>query len=117
MVIKHIKSSRAPQRLGKKVSRVSARVTRLGEFSPNGRLFTLGNGLKITEVVQISGLLFSALPVLILKKMFGPHFGRLFHNLIWSPWFRQPRNSGPPTYERMWADLCRKNETMAPTDV
>jgi hypothetical protein len=41
-----------------------ARVTRLGEFSPNGRLFTLGSGLKITEVGQISGLLFAALTVL-----------------------------------------------------
>jgi hypothetical protein len=34
------------------------RATRLGEFSPNGRLFTLGSGLKITEVARISGLLF-----------------------------------------------------------
>jgi hypothetical protein len=35
-----------------------ARVTRLGEFSPIGRLFASGIFLKITEVVQIFGLLF-----------------------------------------------------------
>jgi hypothetical protein len=30
-----------------------ARVTRLGEFSPNGRLFTMGSFLKIAEVAHI----------------------------------------------------------------
>jgi hypothetical protein len=33
-------------------------VTGLDEFSPNGWLFTLGSGLKITEVAPISGQLF-----------------------------------------------------------
>jgi hypothetical protein len=32
---------------------VHTRVTRLGEFSPNGRLFTLDNFSKITKVIQI----------------------------------------------------------------
>jgi hypothetical protein len=31
------------------------RVTRLGELSPIGRLFTLGSFLKVTGVTQISG--------------------------------------------------------------
>jgi hypothetical protein len=35
--------------------RVSIRVTRLGEFSPNGRLSTLASFLKITEVAHIFG--------------------------------------------------------------
>jgi hypothetical protein len=34
-------------------------VARLGEFSPIGRLFTLGNFVKNTEIAQIIGLLFS----------------------------------------------------------
>jgi hypothetical protein len=33
--------------------KVLTRVTRLVEFSPIGRLFTLGSGLKITEVEHI----------------------------------------------------------------
>jgi hypothetical protein len=47
------------------------RVTRLGEFSPIGWLFTLGSFLKMTEVAQIFGLLFpnvSATYVLILTE-------------------------------------------------
>jgi hypothetical protein len=46
------------------------RVTRLGEFSPIGRLFTLGCVRKITEVAQIYGLHFfhGTIYVLILTK-------------------------------------------------
>jgi hypothetical protein len=49
-----------------------------------GRLFTLGSGLKITEVAHVSGLLFTTVPVryVILTKN---GFGRLFHKHIWSP--------------------------------
>jgi hypothetical protein len=36
----------------------STRATRLGEFSPIGRLFTLGSFLKIAQVAHILGLLF-----------------------------------------------------------
>jgi hypothetical protein len=36
-----------------------SRVTRLGEYSPNGRLFTLGQFLKTTEAVHIFVLLLS----------------------------------------------------------
>jgi hypothetical protein len=57
-------------------------VTSLGEFSPIGRLFTLGSGFKITEVVQIFRLLFfngtSYVCIHCDKKMVGLHFGRLF---------------------------------------
>jgi hypothetical protein len=63
------------------------RVTRLGEFSPIGRLFSFASILKITEVAQVLGLLFSKVPVSINldKKLDGLHFGRLFQKLIWSP--------------------------------
>jgi hypothetical protein len=36
----------------------TSRVTRLGEISPIGRLFSLGSFMKMTEVVQIFMLLF-----------------------------------------------------------
>jgi hypothetical protein len=66
---------------------LKSRVTRFGVFSPVGRLFTLGSRLKMTEVVQILGLLFPQykLRVDFSKKWVGIHFGRLFHKLIWSP--------------------------------
>jgi hypothetical protein len=45
------------------------RVTRLAEFSPIGRLFTLGGFLKITEVAHSFGDFFpSTSYVLILTK-------------------------------------------------
>jgi hypothetical protein len=37
---------------------MTGRMTRLGEFLPKGRLFTLGIFIKITEVAQNCGLLF-----------------------------------------------------------
>jgi hypothetical protein len=40
---------------------IRIRVTRLGEFSPVGRL--LGSFVKITEIAQIMGLLFSTVKV------------------------------------------------------
>jgi hypothetical protein len=42
-----------------------SRVTRLGELAPIEWLLTLGCGLKITEVVQIFGLLFSTIPAVL----------------------------------------------------
>jgi hypothetical protein len=42
----------------KKLHSPGTRVTRLGEFSPIGWLFTFGTFVKITEVAQIIGLLF-----------------------------------------------------------
>jgi hypothetical protein len=37
------------------LSLLGIRATRLGEFSPNGRLFTLGGYLKMTKVARILG--------------------------------------------------------------
>jgi hypothetical protein len=65
------------------------RVTRLGEFSPYGRAFTLGRFIKITKVTQNYGLFFSWVQITyvsICKKWVGLHFGRFLHKLIWSPW-------------------------------
>jgi hypothetical protein len=42
----------------------TARVARLGEFSPIERLFTFGSVLKITKVAQNFGLRFSTEPVM-----------------------------------------------------
>jgi hypothetical protein len=39
--------------------KLAARVTRLGELSPNGSLLPLGSYLKITEVSHTFGLLYS----------------------------------------------------------
>jgi hypothetical protein len=71
---------------------VRVRVTRLGDFSPIWRLFTLATFWKITEVPQIFGMLFPCLILCIKfeKKWFGLHFGRLCHKLIWSPWSGWP---------------------------
>jgi hypothetical protein len=38
---------------------VTSRVTRLGEFSPHGSMFTLGTYFKITEASHIFGILYS----------------------------------------------------------
>jgi hypothetical protein len=43
-------------------------VTRLGEFSPIGRLFILSSFCKIAEVTRILGLLFSTVQVMYYKK-------------------------------------------------
>jgi hypothetical protein len=64
------------------------RVTRLGEFSPIRRLFTLGSFLKKYKRKLIFGLLNTAEKLCINfdKKWVGLHFGRFFRNHIWSPW-------------------------------
>jgi hypothetical protein len=43
--------------------RSASRVTGLGEFSPIGRLFTLGLFLEIAKVAQVIGILFSTVQV------------------------------------------------------
>jgi hypothetical protein len=80
------------------------RVTRLGEFSHIGRLFSLVGVYKITAVARIVGLLF---PWDILcinsEKMVGLHSWRFSHKLVWSSWLHFNREP----------DLCRqfkKNE-------
>jgi hypothetical protein len=82
------------ERAGIKVlTLVTYMVTRSGEISPIGRLFSLGSFMKMTEVVRIfcSSFLHGKCVVLILtKKCFGLHlglyFGRYFQILNWSPW-------------------------------
>jgi hypothetical protein len=68
---------------------VAARVTRFGDFSPIGRLFSLGI-LFNAEIAQILGHPFFTVKVMfrLRRKRFGQHFGRLFNRLIWSPWFQ-----------------------------
>jgi hypothetical protein len=46
-------------------------VTRSGEFSPFGRLFSLGRLSKITQLAQISGLLFSTVKIINFDKKMG----------------------------------------------
>jgi hypothetical protein len=63
------------------------RVTRLGENSPKGRLFTIGSFSNITKVAQIFGLLFSACKssaLILTKTLFGYILGD-FYKLVWSP--------------------------------
>jgi hypothetical protein len=64
------------------------RVTRLGEFSPNGRLLSLGSYFENGRSSSNFVLSFSRRKVFIHfdKKCSGQHFGRFFHKLIWSPW-------------------------------
>jgi hypothetical protein len=63
-------------------NRLTPRVTRLGEYSPIGRLLPLGSFL-ITEVTQNFVLLryfhSSGFALILRKQMAGLHFGRLFH--------------------------------------
>jgi hypothetical protein len=56
---------------------VEVRVTRLGEFSPNGRLFSLGCYMKITEASHIYWLLYSMVKLKhkLKQKYVGQHFG------------------------------------------
>jgi hypothetical protein len=64
------------------------RATRLGEFSPIGRSFTLWQN-KITELAQLFGGYFFPkyrLSINFDKKLIGLRFGRFFQKLIWSPW-------------------------------
>jgi hypothetical protein len=67
-------------------------VTRFGEISPIGRLFILGNLLKMTEVAQIFELRIFHLKnsELSLKKWVGRHSGRFFINLSAHPGLLSP---------------------------
>jgi hypothetical protein len=56
-------------------------VTRLGEFSPIGRLFSLGSFL-INRGAQNFGLIFPQIKLYIMfgPKILGLYFGRFFTN-------------------------------------
>jgi hypothetical protein len=58
--------------------KIGARVTRLGEFSPIGRLFSLESYLKITKVGQIFWATFLPQQMFCInfdKKWVGQNFG------------------------------------------
>jgi hypothetical protein len=52
----------------------------LGEFLPDGRLFTLGTFVKIQLFLPRKKLCFN-----FAQKLVGANFGRFFYKLIWSP--------------------------------
>jgi hypothetical protein len=56
----------------------------MGENLLIGGLFTFGSFLKSTEAPELP---FSTVKFMhkFLQKLFGLHFGRLFHKPIWSP--------------------------------
>jgi hypothetical protein len=63
----------------------------LGEFSPNGWLFTSGSVLKITEVWQIFGLLFTTVPFMY---KFGEKIGWATFSLTHLVTLLQPDHLG-----------------------
>jgi hypothetical protein len=67
---------------------VWSRVTRLGDFSPLGRLSTLSSFIKIPSRRQLSDTYFHGKIFVLIwtKNWVGLHFGRLFNKLLWSPW-------------------------------
>jgi hypothetical protein len=62
---------------------VLKRVTRLGQFSPIGRLFSLGTFSKITNLwaTILSGKLVNQI---LTKNWVGLYLGRFFQKFIWS---------------------------------
>jgi ATP sulfurylase len=63
-------------------------MTRLGEFSPIERLFSLASLSEVTEAAQIIGLLFSTLPVMYYfdrKNRLGYILGDLIANSCCHP--------------------------------
>jgi hypothetical protein len=66
------------------LARFYRRVIRLGEFSPNCFIWATFcgspnfGGSVFHGKSYLKGIYFA-------KKMFGLHFGRFFHKLIWSP--------------------------------
>jgi hypothetical protein len=68
-----------------KSRRVANRVTRLGDFSPNGSWFTLGSLLKITEVAHLLLIHFSYVGtdgVLIYTKIVWATFWAIFSKTL-----------------------------------
>jgi hypothetical protein len=63
----------------------TSRVTRLGVFSPVGRVFTLGSFMKITEVAQIfvqSFFLDNSYALILKKNCLGCILGNFFHKYL-----------------------------------
>jgi hypothetical protein len=75
------------------------RVTRLGEFSPLhwaivyfGQCFENYRSYVNFLAIFLRGI--SCMYIYFDKSLFGPHFGRLFHKLIWSPCFFEDKSFG-----------------------
>jgi hypothetical protein len=87
-------------------------MTRLGEFSPIGGLFTLGRFFLIfgsSTHFYISYFFHGKRFALILtKKWFGFHFGQLFYKLIWSPWFSARASILPVHSDLVFLFLLKK---------
>jgi hypothetical protein len=74
---------------------VAGRVTRLGKFSPNGWLLSLGNYFENCRKSSHFWAIFETVRLFNFdKKCLGLHFGRFYHKLIWSPWWRVLRLVG-----------------------
>jgi hypothetical protein len=64
------------------MTRLQNRVTRLGEFSPLGRLFILSI-FKITVVAKIFFLIQRRSFLLLFAKLYWATFLAIFHTAIW----------------------------------
>jgi hypothetical protein len=93
-----------------------ARVTRLGEFSPHGRLFTLGSGLKITEVVHICVLLLSMVPITYVHINFEKNDCAIFWAIFFTDSFGHSAGSQySDQFLRRWS--CKSvQQNCLPTD-
>jgi hypothetical protein len=94
-----------------------ARVTRLGEFSPNGRLFTLGsffnNYINSPQFwATFSNVYQDYICINFDKNWVGLHFGSFFQKLIWSHCLylstNVQRNSCDQCYKKLGRQLDRK---------
>jgi hypothetical protein len=97
------------------ICRVENRVTRLGEFSLTGRLFTLGSFQKMAEVAQIFRLLYFTVKVMHLfwQKWIRLYIGLFFHKLIWSPWLKIYRTERRKA-DQSQGDQMKKSPKMWP---
>jgi hypothetical protein len=86
-------------------------MTRFGEFSPIGRLFTFGQLFENTEVAQFLGLPFTLVKVCVKfgKNWVGLHFGRFLIKLVRSPCSAR---EGIPKLEGCWTGK-RENDANA----
>jgi hypothetical protein len=68
--------------------KLAIRVTRLDDFSPIGRLFTLGSFFEKYKSGPNFGAAFfngRSCVLILTKKWIGLHFGQFFNKHIWSP--------------------------------
>jgi hypothetical protein len=77
-----------PMRIKSGDQTIRIRVTRLGEFSPRGHLFTFGSFLKIADVAQYSAYFFHRTNYLLILTKNGLYyiFGQFFTNSTVKYW-------------------------------